>query len=67
MAPVVIILSISFWAVPAFMREEPVMTSGPTTGVMAIPARRLISLSGLQLTAATVAQSDSAYSIPPST
>ena len=33
MVPVESMLSTSFWAVPAFMRVEPVMTSGPVTGV----------------------------------
>ncbi len=36
--PVVSMLSTSFCAVPAFIREEPVTTSGPTTGVSAIAA-----------------------------
>jgi hypothetical protein len=34
MAPVVSMLSTSLVAVPAFSRVEPLMTSGPTTGVI---------------------------------
>ncbi len=34
MAPVVMVLRTSFVAVPAFIRVEPVMTSGPTRGAM---------------------------------
>ena len=38
MAPVVIMFRIIFCAVPAFMRVEPEMTSGPTSATMAISA-----------------------------
>ncbi len=40
MAPVEIMLSTILWAVPAFMREEPVRTSGPTSVTIANPAAR---------------------------
>ena len=38
MAPVVIMFRIIFCAVPAFMRVEPEMTSGPTSATMAMSA-----------------------------
>ena len=36
MMPVEIMFNTSLVAVPAFMRVDPVMTSGPVTGVMAM-------------------------------
>jgi hypothetical protein len=38
----------SFCAVPAFMRVEPVIASGPTTGTIATSTCFVISDSGLQ-------------------
>ena len=67
MAPVVIIFNTSFCAVPAFIRDEPVTTSGPTIGVMAISARCAMGLSGLQLIAPVTAPSERAYSNAPIT
>src|SRR5438132_145749 len=43
---VVSMLQISFCAVPAFIRVDPVSTSGPTSGVMAMPARRRLNRLG---------------------
>ena len=43
---------------PAFIRDEPVTTSAPTIGVMAISASLAIGLSGLQLIAPVVAPND---------
>ena len=48
MAPVLIILSTSLVAVPAFRRVEPLSTSGPTTGVIARSATPDRSDWGLQ-------------------
>ena len=45
--------STSFWQVPLFIREEPVITSGPGTGAMVTSACRLISLSRQQVSAIT--------------
>ena len=67
MVPVESMLSTSFCAVPAFMRVEPVMTSGPVRGVMAISARLAMSEPSLQETAMVWAPSSLAYSSPPMT
>ena len=48
-APVLNIFSTSLVAVPARMRVDPVITSGPTAGVMAIFARHSTSEPGTQL------------------
>ena len=48
MAPVLSMLSTILVAVPAFMRVEPLRTSGPTIGVMLRSARELIRASRLQ-------------------
>ncbi len=45
-APVVIVLSTSLVAVPAFMRVEPVTTSGPVMGTMATSTRTARSTGG---------------------
>ncbi|CSC34212.1 Uncharacterised protein [Vibrio cholerae] len=63
-APVVSILSTSFCAVPAFMRDEPVTTSAPTTGVITISAYASIGQPGLHASDTTVAPTERAYSIP---
>ena len=39
MAPVDSMLAIIFWAVPAFMRVDPVTTSGPTTAQRSMSAQ----------------------------
>ncbi len=49
MAPVLSMLSTIFVAVPAFMRVEPLTTSGPTTGAMLKSHRVAICGSRLQL------------------
>jgi hypothetical protein len=46
MAPVVIMLSTSFVAVPDLRRVDPVTTSGPTTGTMARSMSRPSSSAG---------------------
>ena len=61
------ILSISFCAVPDFSRVEPVNTSGPTTGEIAMSACLAISESALQLRAIHVALMDLAYLSAPIT
>ena len=40
-----IVLRISFWAVPAFMRVDPAITSGPTTAATSWSTSRASSLS----------------------
>src|SRR3954463_12967195 len=45
-APVVIMLSTIFVAVPAFIRVDPVMTSGPVIGTLATWTRRNTSGGG---------------------
>ena len=42
-----------FWAVPLFIREEPVTTSGPGMGAMVTSAWRESSLSWQQVRAST--------------
>ena len=49
-AAVVIMLSVSFWAVPAFMRVEPMTTSGPTSGQMATSTSSVNSARGVHVT-----------------
>ena len=49
MTAVLSMLSTSLVAVPAFMRVDPAITSGPTKGVMAIWTERESSESGVQL------------------
>jgi hypothetical protein len=44
--PVLIVLSTSFVAVPAFIRVEPAITSGPTLGTMQTSAQARTSSSG---------------------
>ena len=46
---VLIMFNTSLVAVPAFMRVDPAITSGPTSGVIAIRARRASGESGVQL------------------
>ena len=55
MLAVVSMLSTSFCAVPDLRRVEPVNASGPTTGEMAISARRAMVEPGLQDSATVVA------------
>src|SRR2546427_567328 len=52
---VVSMLQISFCAVPAFIRVDPVSTSGPTSGVMAMPASCASSDPGTQVIATVAA------------
>ena len=62
MAPVVIMLSTSLVAVPAFMRVEPVTTSGPVSGSTMMSARSRISAGGgEQATSAVLAPTPRAY------
>ena len=49
-AAVVIMLSTSFCAVPAFMRVEPISTSGPTSGQIATSTSSVNSERGVQVT-----------------
>jgi hypothetical protein len=49
MTAVLIMFSTSLVAVPAFMRVDPAITSGPTRGVIAIRAARESGESGVQL------------------
>ena len=42
-------LSINFWAVPAFMRVDPVTNSGPTTASRAYSASAATGDAGLQV------------------
>src|SRR5436853_381355 len=62
MAPVVIMFRTIFWAVPAFMRLEPVRTSGPTSVTMAKWAARSSWELGLQVRAMVSAPRLRAYS-----
>ena len=55
MAPVEIMLSTIFSAVPLFMRVEPVMTSGPVSTPMGISAAAFISEFLLQVRATVLA------------
>ena len=63
-SPVESILSTSFCAVPAFIREEPVTTSAPTIGVMANSAVVETALPGLQEIPTVRQPSWRAYSSP---
>ena len=56
-----IMLRMSFCAVPAFIRDEPVSTSGPTVGAIGTSAARVISEPGAQVTATVKAPSCRAY------
>ena len=56
-----------FWAVPLFMRVDPVTTSGPGIGAMPTSARVSISLPGQQVTPMVTPPRDLAYSIAPMT
>ena len=56
-----------FWAVPLFMRVEPVTTSGPGVGAMPTSASWSISLPGQQVTASTAPPFWRAYRMAPST
>src|SRR5579875_3233146 len=67
MAPVVIMLVIIFWALAAFMRVEPLMTSGPTSAQMVMSATCERSEFGLQVIAAVLAPRARAYSTAPTT
>ena len=49
-AAVVIMLSTSFCAVPAFMRVEPISTSGPTSGQTATSTGSVNSARGVHVT-----------------
>ena len=49
-AAVVIMLRTSFCAVPAFMRVEPMSTSGPTSGQIATSTSSVNSERGVQVT-----------------
>ena len=63
-SPVESMLSTSFCAVPAFIREEPVTTSAPTIGVMANSAVVETALPGLQEIPTVRQPSWRAYSSP---
>ena len=65
--PVDIMLSTSFCAVPAFIRVEPEITSGPTSGEIAMSAMPAMRELGLQERAIVSAPSDFAYSSAPAT
>ena len=67
MVPVDSILSTSFWAVPDFMRVEPRMTSGPTTGAMATSHSWDRGVSLLLTTAIVAAPASRAAATAPST
>src|SRR5437867_8221967 len=64
-AEVVIMLRTSFSAVPAFMRVEPVITSGPTIGAIETSAISAILDLGLQVMLRTLAPMDLPYLIAP--
>ena len=64
---VVSIFSTNLVAVPAFIRVDPITTSGPTTGQMATSTSALISPRGLQVTKIVLAESDFALAIAPRT
>ena len=53
MAPVDSMFSTIFWAVPLFMRVEPVTTSGPGAGAMAMSAASVTGEPGQQVTLTT--------------
>ena len=57
----------SLVAVPAFIRVDPAITSGPTRGVIAICTRRASGESGVQLIPMVSAPSLFAASTAPST
>ena len=61
MVPVDSMFSTSFWAVPAFSRVEPVMTSGPGRGQMVSSASLDIGESGLHTRAMAAAPLARAY------
>src|SRR6185503_17601648 len=56
---------IIFCAVPAFILDEPAMTSGPTIGAIETAAAVAIREAGLQVIATVAAPSFFAYSIAP--
>ena len=58
-------LSTIFCAVPAFIRDDPAITSGPTTGAILTTAVEAIRESGLQVTAIAAAPTCRAYSTAP--
>ena len=65
MLAVVIILSTSFWAVPDFIRVDPVTTSGPGTGAIETSAKAAIFELGLHVMLSTFAPMLFAYFIAP--
>ena len=65
MATVEIMFNTSFCAVPAFIRVEPVIASGPTTGTIAISTDLVSADSGLHTIAAVKQPIDRAYSTAP--
>ena len=62
MARVVIMLQMSFCAVPAFMRVEPATTSGPTSATISMSAARPSGEPGLQVIPTVLAPRPRAYS-----
>src|SRR5262249_11945811 len=64
--PVDSMLRIIFCAVPAFIRDEPAMTSGPTAGAMLISASAAMLDVGLQLREIAAAPTCFAYLSAPS-
>lgn len=67
MTPVESMFRTSLVAVPAFMRVDPVRTSGPVAGVIAISATRAIAEPGTQVSATVSAPRLCAASNAPST
>ena len=67
MAQVESILSTSFWAVPAFIRVEPVTASGPVRTTMAKSQARSRGVSGLQVRATAALPAFLAASTAPRT
>ena len=61
-----IVLSTSFWAVPALRRVDPVITSGPVTATIVWSARRASGESGTPATATTSAPASAAARAAPS-
>ena len=67
MTEVEIMLSISFCAVPAFMRVDPVTNSGPTTASRAYSASAATGDAGLQVMAPVSSPCRRASRSPPTT
>ena len=67
MTPVEIMFNTSLVAVPAFMRVEPVRTSGPVTGVMAMSELRATGEPATQERPMVSAPNERAWIIAPRT